>query len=180
MDINLLIPDKDQNWVVRNNILYYKKFALIPLANYINGDLYVNLEKRYLMGVIRLVKHLQRNNLSFMFVDNLTITEKFIPNENMDGIFFNNLLSVNEPKFFKLIKDNQVNFIQIICDFIKLYNCHNRFIKVYDELKKNHYDASWYDWYDHQVHYRVKDKEVRDYYDSLFREIKLSLLLSDD
>ncbi len=119
-------------------------------------------------------------NVNFMFLDNLTITEKFIPNEHLDGIFFNNLLCINESKIFKLIKNGDLNYVQILCEFIKLYNCHNRFIKVYDELKKDHYQASWFDWYDHQVHYRVKDKEIRDYYDSLFREIKLSLLLSED
>ena len=180
MDISLLIPDRDQNWIVKHNILYYKKYALIPLANYINGDLYLNLDKRYLMGVIRLINHCIKSGINFMFLDHLTITEKFIPNENIDGIFFNNLLSINETKLFKLIKTNQLPFIQIICNFIKMYDCHNRFIKVYDELKKDHYQASWFDWYDHQVHYRVKDVEVREYYDSLFREVKLSLLLSED
>jgi hypothetical protein len=180
MDISLLIPDRDQNWIIKHNILYYKKFAMIPLANYINGDLYINLDKRYLMGVIKLIKHCLKLNLEFMFLDHLTITEKFIPNEHFDGIFFNNLLSINEPKIFRLIKNNQLSYTQIICNFIKLYNCHNRFIKVYGELKKDHFQSSWFDWFDHQTHYRVKDKEVREYYDTLFREVKISILLSED
>lgn len=180
MDISLLIPDKDQNWVIKHNILYYKKFALIPLANYIDGDLYINLDNRYLMGVVRIIKHCQKMNIDFMFLDYLTITEKFISNENIDGIFSNNLLSICEPKIFDLIKNNKINYIQIISSFIKLYNCHNRFIKVYDELNKEHFQASWFDWFQHKIHYRVKNEEIRDYYDTLFREVKISLLLSQD
>ncbi len=180
MDISLLIPDKDQNWIVRHNILYYRKFALIPLANYINGDLYINLDNRYLMGVVKLVKYCHKMNIDYMFLDYLTITEKFIPNENLDGIFSNNLLSICEPKIFSLIKNNQINYIEIICKFIKLYSCQNRFIKVYDELNKEHFQASWFDWYDHKKHYRVKDEEIREYYDTLFREVKISLLLSEE
>lgn len=180
MDISILIPDKDQNWIIRSNILYYKKYALIPIANFINGDLFVNLEKRCVKEVIRVIKRCQKLNLDFMFLEHTTIVEKFIPNEHIDNIFANTLLLITEPKIFKLISSGKLNYVQIICNFTKLYNCHNRFIKVYDELKREHFLASWFDWYDHKVHYRVKDAEIRDYYDSLFREVKLQLLFSED
>ena len=180
MDINFLIPDKSQNWVIRHGILYYKKYALIPLANYINGDLYINLDKRCVKSVIKLIRHCQKMNIYFLFTDYMTISEKFIPNEHIDGIFFNNLIFMIEPNVFKLIKENELNYVQLICDFIKLYDCQNRFIKVYDELKRDHFSASWFDWYDKKVHHRVKDREVRDFYDTLFREVKISLLLSED
>jgi hypothetical protein len=180
MDINLLIPDKDRNWIVKNNILYYKKYALLPLANYIDGELYISLDKRCINPTIKLIKYCVKKEIEFMFVDDTTIVQKFIPNEHIDAIFFNNLICICEPKIFQLIINNQINFIQILCKFIKMFDAQNRFIKVYDELKRDQFDASWFDWYDKKTHYRVKDQQIRDYYGTLFREVKIYLLLSED
>jgi hypothetical protein len=180
MDINYLIPDKDSNWICKHNILYYKKFALIPLAKNINGDLFINLDKRCVKSVIRLLNHCNKLGIDYMFCDYHSIYEDFIMNESIDSIFFNNLMILEEPKIFQLIKSNKLNFIKIICNFIKLYQCQNNFIRTYDDLRKSHFDQSWFDWYDKKTHFRVEDKEVREYYESLFREVKISLLLSED
>ncbi len=180
MDISHLIPDKDPNWICKHNILYFRKFALIPLAKYINGDLYINLDQRCLKAVIKLLNHFNKSRIDYLFCDSTSIYEDSIIEEKIDDIFHNNLILIEEPKMFDLIKTGKLNFLQIICNFITLYNCQNRFIKVYDELKRDHFGASWYDWYEHKTHFRVKDKEVREYYESFFREVKISLLLSED
>jgi hypothetical protein len=39
MDIRGIIPNKDKNWEIRNNILYYRKYGMIPLANIIDDEL---------------------------------------------------------------------------------------------------------------------------------------------
>lgn len=180
MDIKDLIPNKDSNWIFNHNILYYKKFANIPLASKIDGELYINLDKRCVKSVIILINHCLKKDIKFLFCDRFTISEKHIWNEHIDGIIANNLNIIEEPKIFKMIKSGELDYINIFCKFIKLYNCNNRFIKIYGELKRDHFNASWFDWYDHQLHYRVKDVEVREYYDSLFREMKISLLFSED
>jgi hypothetical protein len=180
MDINLLIPDNDDNWISKHGILYYKKFVLIPLANWINGDLFINLDRRCVKAVIRLLNHCQKMNIPHLFCDSRTIIEKFIPNEHLDIIFFNNLMIIEEPKIFELIKNNRINYVNTLCEFIRLYNCQSKFSKIYHELNRDVFKSSWFDWYDKKVHHRIKNLEIRDYYETLFREIKISLLLSED
>jgi hypothetical protein len=180
MDIEVLIPNKDNNWICRNNVLYYKKFALIPLASKIDGELYINLDSRCIKPLLKLLNHCINKEINFLFCDKFTITEKHIWNEHIDGIIANNLCIIEEPKIFKLIKSNNLDYLNIFCKFLRLYECHNRFIKVYSELKRDHFSASWFDWYDHKMHYRVNDVEVREYYESLFREMKILLLFFED
>jgi len=180
MDIELLIPDKDCNWVIKHNILYYRKLTLMPLVNKIDGLIFLNLDRRCTKAVIRLINHFKKKDIKFTFCDRFTITEKNIWKEHIDGIFLNNLMVIEEEKIFNLIKSGELDYIKIICNFIKSYKCQKRFTKIYDQLKKEHFGSKWYDWYNKNHVYRVENQEIRDYYDTLFREVKISLLLSED
>ncbi len=180
MIIESFIPNKDQNWIVRKGILYYKKFALIPILNKIDGDIYINLDKRCIVACLKLIQHCIKNNFDFMLCDKFTITEKHIWNEHIDGILWNYLFNLDEKKFFQMVENSEFNFVGNLCKFIKQFDCNNRFICVYNDLNKGHFSRTYYDPYSNKIIYKVKTKAIRDYYETLFREVKISLFLSED
>ena len=178
MDIRGIIPNKDKNWEIRNNILYYRKYGMIPLANIIDDELYICLDRRCVKPFISLIMYCENEKIDYLFCDRTTITEKHIYNENLQSIISNTLMCIEEDKFFDLIVSGRFDYIEILTRFLNLYDCHTNFKEVYEKLKSSHFERSWMDWFANKNYFVVKREDVREYYQTIEREIKLSVFLS--
>jgi len=171
--IEILIPDTNSNWIVRKNILYYKKLALIPIGNVIDGDLFINFDRRCLNQVIKLVLHCISNKIIFKICDKDSITEKHIWNENLDGIIINYLCMLEDPRIFDLVQTSKFPYLEILNDFIETFSCQHIFSRVYQELKSDYFNQTYFDWNSRKRVYKIQNTEIRDYYNCILRNIKI-------
>jgi len=178
MDIRKIIPNKDQNWVVQKDILYYKKWCLIPVANYIDGDLFISLDQRCLTQIIKLLIFLEKEEIDFLFCDRNQIYEKLIYEEKIEDSFVSTLRCLEDSKFFECVQNGKIDYLGKIIKFIQKFNCHNTFRREFHTLNKRHFNRMYYDPYLNKQIHTVKNKEIRDYFDSLDREVNILLILS--
>jgi hypothetical protein len=87
-------------------------------------------------------------------------------------------MCIEEDKFFDLIVSGRFDYIEILTKFLNLYDCHTNFKEVYEKLKSSHFERSWMDWFANKNYFVVKREDVREYYQTIEREIKLSVFLS--
>lgn len=177
MDIRGIIPN-NKNWEVKNNILYHRKYGMIPLANIIDDELYICLDRRCVKAFMDLIMYCESQNIEYLFCDRTTITEKHIYNENLEIIISNTLMCIEEDKFFDGIIDVRFDYIEILTRFLDLYDCHVTFKEVYETLKASHFEKHWMDWFTNIGHFVVKREDIREYYQTIERQIKLTLFLS--
>lgn len=178
MDICDFIPEKSQNWIVKNNTIYFKKHGLIPILKKIDGNYYISLDRRILRKVLKLSQHLVNLNQSFFYCDRITICDKHIYSENLEKIIRNYVLCLEDQVFFDFVKNSDYDYINNLTDFLNCYDCHSIFKMVYENLKSGHFLKMWVDWYTRTSHYTVKNEEIRDYYMGLERQIKLNIFFS--
>ena len=178
MTICDLIPNKDSNWEVKKNILYYRKYVLIPVANFIQDRLFISLDKRCMNPVIKIIRHCEKLNIDFLFCDRNQIFEKNIYNENIEIILETSLRCLDNDKFFDLINDGKIDYLGKLIRFIQEYDCMNSFSKVYYETNKYHFQRTWFDYFQNRLHYHVKRQDIRDYFNALEREVSILLILS--
>jgi hypothetical protein len=178
MDIEKFIPDVNPNWVVRHDILYYKKGGLIPILKKIDGNYFVSLDRRATKKVTKLMKKLQDMGIIFYLCDRMTIVEKHIYNQDIERIIRNYLLGLSDENFFNYIQNSNFDYIQNLTDFLNMYDCHRLFKKVYDSLLHGHFAKVTMDWYTRTKYNIVENVEIRDFYQILERQIKLNIFFS--
>lgn len=178
MDLNKIIPNKDSNWQIKKSILYYHKWVLLPIANVIDGKLFICVDQRCINPTLKLIKHCEKLNIDFLFCDRNQIHEKHIYNENLENSFETILRCLENDKFFDNVNTGKIEFINRLIAFIQEYDCMRIFTKVYHKLNKFHFQKSSYDFLARKDYYLIERQDIRDYFDSLEREISIQLLLS--
>lgn len=178
MDIYDFIPEKNQNWIVSNNTIYFKKHGLIPILKKIDGQYYISLDRRVLKKVLKLTSHLISLEQPFFYCDRLTISEKHIYSEDLELIIKNYILSLEDEIFFDFVQNSEFDYINNLTEFLNMYDCHSIFKNVYESLKFGHFQKMWVDWYTRTTHYVVKNEEIRDFFMGLERQIKLNIFFS--
>lgn len=179
MIISQIIPDNSKSWVIKKNILYYNKYVLIPIANIIEDTLFISLDLRCINPILKLIINCQKQNLDFLFCDKYQIYEKNIYRENIPTTLKGNLVCLENSKFFDLVTEGKIDYIDKLIKFIERYNCYTEFKREWMLLNTYHFNRSYYDHYSYQTVYTVKRQDIRDYFNSLEREVNISMLLSE-
>jgi hypothetical protein len=178
MDIYELLPEKNSNWVIKNNIVYFNKGVLIPILKKIDDNWFISLDRRILKKVLLLSNHLTEINHPFFYCDRITINEKYIYNQDLERIIGNYLMCLDNEVFFKFISNSKFDYEVNLTEFLNLYNCHGIFKVVYENCKKSHFLKKFTLWYVNQESYAVENEKIRDYYLNLSRQIKLNVFFS--
>jgi len=178
MNISHIIPDNSSNWVVKKNILYFEKYVLIPLANVIEDTLFISLDMRCLNQVLKLIMNCEKNEIYFLFCDKYQIYEKNIYEENINNLIKANLVCLENSKFFDYVQSGKIDYLNKLIKFIERYNCYKQFKREWMLLNNYHFNKSYYDFYSNHSIYSVKRQDIRDYFNSLERELNIMMLLS--
>ena len=178
MDIDRFIPDNSENWIIKHNTIYFKKYGLIPILKQIDGHIFISLDRRITKPVIKITNKLTKMEEPFFFCDRNTIYEKNIHNEDLQNIVRNYIIAISDESFFKFISISEFDYINNFANFLTEYNCHKTFKAIYDFQKDKLFNRKWTDWYTNKTHWEVKNEEIRDYYSILERQIKLSIFFS--
>jgi hypothetical protein len=178
MNIEKYIPDDSGKWVYKHKTIYFKKVCLIPMMKVIDGIIFVSLDRRVTKQNIKLIKKLQSMNENYLFCDRVTIDQKHIHYQDFERIIDNYLYMICDNTFFYFLKESNFDYIRNFTNFLETYGCFKPFKKRFELLKNNHFNKVWINWFTMAESWNVPNEEVRDYFSTIERQIKLNIFFS--
>lgn len=172
MDLSHVIPDSSQNWIYKNQMIYYHKYVDIPILKYQEECFLVALDRRVRTAVIKMIKYLLKLDLEFYLVTRLDFYKD--PLIHVDEIILNYIKAMLDPLFFDEIYDLDFDYGRNFTNFMTKFDCLERFQEPYEKLK-----SKWlvkdYDWWLAKDVWRLPREDMRNFLSSLGREVKLNL-----
>jgi hypothetical protein len=176
MDLNDL-PRKYE-WSFRKDLLLVKNIAWLPIARVQDKNVDIYLDIRMSKQILCLLKYLMSTKYKIFFLSPLLANPKFsiTDEEALDHNMENYLTNYSQPQFYdgfqKLGFDFIENFIEF-CDKEKSkYLIKDIYIKVNSKVQ-----SSYYDYYQNKSIFLVEREDIRDAFNSLYREIQIYQLL---
>lgn len=177
MDLNRIIPNtNNQDWIANKNILFYKKYAKIPICYSLNNEIYIFINGKLHKEIIKLVKHLQSLNLEFYLTSPIYSNPKNKEIEN-DIVINEYLQTFIDEKYYDGFDKIGFDLVKNMVDWCSKVNCDYDTIKDCYEKFKIHVNKKWIDYYTNIHYYEVKREDIRNSYNSLYREIQISRIL---
>lgn len=168
-----LIPDNSKNWIIKNNVLMYHKYANIPVCFIQDDIVYIYLDHKLHNQIIKLTKYLVLKEITFFF----TTPEYSIPNTIVDNnkVINHYLYSYINKYFFNGFKKIEFDLIENLCEWTKKENCYNLIKENYDLIVKEVNETD-YDFYSNTHRYNY-DIVIREDFATLYREIQINQIL---
>lgn len=175
LDINTFLPNSDQSWIIKHNMIYYHKYALIPVLKIQDDFAWISLDLRIRNPVVKMISHLNKLGVKFFLTSRQDFHKK-LPQDNLEGIIINYLNAITDEEFFDSIFNTDFDYVENLTNFMTQFNCHGLMKEPY-EYYKDKYLKTYFDWYTSQEHYIMTRSDMRDFLRTLEREIKLNLFL---
>lgn len=177
-DINIyhLIPNTNPNWIVKNDMIYFRKLADIPLVSFVGDDIWVCLDRRVTKQLLILIKHFVTNKIDF-FLSNRLIVWRDIKENDLPILIENYLRSLVDEHFFDSIFDMGFDYINNLTQFIIKYDCLDKLSMIFEGLSKPYYkrkDSLWCG----NIFNNTEREDIKDFISTLEREIKLNILIN--
>ena len=157
IEIETLIPNFNENWKVKHDMIYFHKYADILLLRKYEDDYFISLDRRVRNQVLSLISHLHNNDIDFFLSTRIDFHKDPTARKSL------------------IIQ----NYLNALCDdifFMTKFDCHDMFKEPFEKIKK-YYLKENTDWYTNRKYYILEREDMRDFIRTLEREIKLSLLL---
>lgn len=174
MELFNLIPDNSEAWQIRGRFLFYKKLELIPICIIIDETPYIILDGRIHKAVLKLTQHLIKLNVEFYFTTPLISNPSGVHNFNKE-VVENYIWNYANKFFFHGFKKLDYDIIRNLVKWTEKEDCFHLVKEVYENVKKN-VQSSFYDYYGNKEIFQY-DKEIRDAFDGLYRDIQISKIL---
>lgn len=174
MDLNSLIPDNNNSWVVRGRFLMFKKIEHLPVCYIEEGIVYVFLDARILKHIIKITKHLISLGVEFYFTTPEASNPGGVEDYN-EKVIYHYLISYARDKFFYGFKEIDFDLVDNLIKWSDRENCFNLVKDVYNRVLKKVTHQSW-DYYSNKKHYDYC-QEIREEFQSLYRHILISKII---
>jgi len=178
MNLNHLIPDNRDCWIIKNNIIYVEycgaKIPILMKEDLQNWIFFDNKIRKY---ILRMVQHLQKSNIDFLFrCPSVFFSHKL----SKDDFNIKNLESymshIIEDKFYNGFDKIEFDFSKNITEYLVKFEGFDVFKPIIDRYKRKA-SSKEYDYWTNKDTYIIQNEYIRDYVMTLEREIKLSLLI---
>ena len=163
-----MINFSENNWFVKDEILYYSHFTDVAVARYIGENLFISLDISIIKHVFKLIDHLESNNIAYMYTSPNYITEDINMEEVLEYCFF----AILDENVFAYIENRK--YIEKLTAFIRLYDINMHYLKVVEELEFEK-DIKIHNLITNQQYYKYENN-VRNYIGKINRKIFLKLI----
>jgi hypothetical protein len=176
MDLNDL-PRKYE-WSFRKDLLLVKNIAWLPVACIHEKNVDIYLDIRLHKQILCLMKYLMKIKSKIFFLSPLlanprfTITEEEALDYNID----NYLTNYSQPQFFDGFKKLNFDFIENFIEFCIKENSEHLIKDIYLRVNSK-VQRSYYDYHQNRNLFLVEREDIRDTFNSLYREIQIYQLL---
>lgn len=176
MDLYNLIPNtNDTNWMVKGKFLMYRKYSNVPVCYIDDGVVYVFLDAKIRNIIFRFIEHLIKLDIEFYFTSPIFSNPKAVDDPNSEVIkHYLYIYSVKE--FFHGFKKINFDLIDNMVKWTEKEKCFDLVKPLFDNALKN-VMSTYTDWYVNKQIYNYP-VEIREEFQSLYRDIQISKLLS--
>ena len=175
MDLYSLIPDNSGNWIVTDKYLMYRKYSNVPVC-YIQDDVvYIFLDGKVRNVIFKLVKHLTKMGVEFYFTTPRLSNPKKVENVN-EEIIKHYLFTYSQKEFFFGFKKIGLNLIDNMVKWTDKEKCFDLVKPLFDNTLKSVMRQTQ-NLTSGRYEYDFVD-EIRDEFQSLYRDIQISKLLN--
>ena len=178
LDLNTYLPNSDDRWIIKNNIIYFHKYVNIAVLTIKDDTVWISLDRRIPNIIIRMINHLTNIEVDFFLLTRDIIHNRNINREDLGSIIRNYLLALVDEEFFdRIFDETKFDYIMNLTNFLTEYDCHGLFKEHFEKIKTD-YLGEYMDWYQHGRMIPVIKKEyIRDFIRALEREIKINLFI---
>jgi hypothetical protein len=169
-----LIPDRSDNWIIKNNMLMYKKYVNLPVCVVQSDIVYIFLDNKIPNQIIKLTKHLISKKIKFFF----TTPEYSAPNTIIDNnkVINHYLHSYVNKHFFIGFRKIEFDLIKNLLEWCEKEDCHVLIKENYDIISKKVMRKN-IDFYTNKIYYEYEEEIRQDFY-TLYREIQINYLIT--
>lgn len=177
MNLNDLIPNNDQNWSIKNNMIYYHNYCDIPVLQKRGGEIWIILDRRVTRNILKLTKHLIKLDIRFFYSSKvLNHNQDLTTPESKAEIIRNYLHALTNVQFFDNISKTGIDYIGNLTEYINKNGCWDIFKEEFEIIKKDANRKHW-DYLSGKQIYEIKREDIRDFIANIEREIKLNMFL---
>lgn len=180
MELSELIPENNQNWLIKKGTIMYKNYIFIPAAFIHDDVVYIYLDNKIPNQVTKLIKHFLKNKIDFLFTTPLLNDKSLVKRKGDDWlkseIITHHFFSYIQSHFFYKFKKINFDLIYYLVKWIEKNDAHVFLKPSFDKIKKE-VNKSFYDYYTSSQIYEY-DSLIRDDFNNLYRTIKLNMILS--
>jgi hypothetical protein len=168
-----LIPNKNSNWVVKKNKIYYKKGEHNLALEVIDNIVYVVIDIKISNQTIKLIELLLNKNIKFylMFLNYQSLIDE---DEQMNFIKTYLYTYINKEYYYGFKKIN-FNLISNLIDWVNENNCTDKIKEAYDIVHKI-VNQNYFDYFSSNYIYDYPE-EIRNDYNNIYRDINIELIL---
>jgi len=175
MDLDSIIPNNGE-WKVSKNRVFKKNIAWIPIFDIVEDNLiYIFLDLRMSKDILKVVKNLQKTDIEFYFISPLFADPGFKGDFNEINIT-NYLKDYSKSQFYDGFEKIEFDFIGNLIGYCKKENCIELVKDIYLEVNKEVQNKFW-DYYTNKQHFKTKREDIREMFNSLYRDIQLQQIL---
>jgi hypothetical protein len=176
MDLERLIPENKDIWIISKNVIYIDYITKIPILMKRGDEVRVFIDLRIYKHIPKLLNHLVKLDIDFDLCSYRTFFENKFSYQELHEVNLTCFIdSIADSKFFDSLNKIDFDYTYYITKYLKKYECYDEFKEIYKDRCKTHL-SKFYDWYSNKEVYHIKREDIRNYLSSLEREIKLNLL----
>ena len=176
MDLNSIIP-KSGEWKVSKDRVFRFNIAWIPIFDVVGeNQIHIFLDLRNSKDIIKVVKNLQKTDIEFYFISPL-FADPGQDNRDFNYINIKNYLkNYSKSQFYDGFSKIDFDFIGNLIDYCKKEKCIELVKDIYLEVNKIVQSKHW-DYYTNRQFYNNKRDDIRETFNSLYRDIQLQQIL---
>jgi hypothetical protein len=183
----------NNSWSIKDDCLYCFNIHTRPILRYeSNSDSYlINFDIGYYTEIKKIITHLHKLDKPFYFVKNFSKPDRrlLLLNKRGEEIVKEDILNAVKtyamnPKIHDTFSKHDVDFFQILTDYIKIHNALDLFRELYPKIEKDLVKSTRYAYPGGNIFHQntsrvpVIDREdIRNEIASLERIISLNMLL---
>jgi hypothetical protein len=176
MDLNDL-PRKYE-WSFRKDLLLVKNIAWLPVARVQEKNCDIYLDIRLHKQILALMKSIMGTKYKIFFLSPLLSNPRFNISEEeaIEHNIDNYLTNYSQPEFFDGFKKLGFDFIENFVEFCVKEKSEHLIKDIYHRVNSK-VQKSYYDYYQNRSLFLVEREDIRDTFNSLYREIQIYQLL---
>lgn len=177
MNLNRLIPDSKDHWIIKNNIIYVHYHAKIPIVVVEDEVIWVYIDSKIRKYVLQMVSHLIESNIEFLFRCPSIFFHNHLTDGELSTINLESYMShLIDDKFYYGFEKMGFDFVENITNYLVKFEAFEVFKPIIDKYKLKA-SKKEYDYFTNKEIYIINNEEIREFVMSLERDIKLNLLI---